>query len=126
MHHGMEVVSRNMIEVSTTPSPIFRHLIYSGQLELGDSHRPAAVRTSTVATCTHNLPEFLRELGFMCVLVGGKGNLTELSVIPGKTKRTVAYCQPARGYSHSLVSSLSAPSDVKTEAERLGTRLLMP
>jgi len=54
----------NELEVRDVSS---RHLIYTGQLELGDAHRPTAVRTYVESTCTHNLPDCLKDLGFTCV-----------------------------------------------------------
>ena len=47
--------------------PSSRQLIYTGQVELGDAHRPTAVRMCVQSACTHNLPECLRELGFTYV-----------------------------------------------------------
>lgn len=45
-----------------------RLLIYTGQLELGDSHRPTAVRTCIFTACSQNLTECLKELGFVWVV----------------------------------------------------------
>lgn len=41
------------------------HLVYHGQLELGDSSRPAGVRTVISAACSHTLTDCLREMGFL-------------------------------------------------------------
>ena len=60
-----------IVYYSTSGEPVMcpssRHLIYTGQLELGDAHRPTAVRTYVQSTCTHNLPDLLKDLGFTCV-----------------------------------------------------------
>lgn len=41
------------------------HLIYTGQLELGDLHKATAVRTCIFTACSQNLMECLKELGFV-------------------------------------------------------------
>lgn len=42
----------------------YRVLSYNGQLELGDHSRPTAVRTCVHTGCSHNVLDYLRELGF--------------------------------------------------------------
>ncbi|XP_019850211.1 PREDICTED: mediator of RNA polymerase II transcription subunit 18-like [Amphimedon queenslandica] len=42
-------------------------LSYHGQLEISDPNRPTAVRTCVHAGCSHNLVEYLREIGFVPV-----------------------------------------------------------
>lgn len=43
------------------------YLAYTGQLELGDAHRLSAVRTSVYSSCSQNLMDCLKELGFIVV-----------------------------------------------------------
>ena len=43
----------------------FRILSYHGQLEISDTNRPTAVRTCVHAGCSHNLLDYLREIGFV-------------------------------------------------------------
>ena len=63
--HGESIIILNKVSIIDDHYlTLFRHLIYTGQLELGDAHRPAGVRTCIITACSQNLMECLKELGF--------------------------------------------------------------
>ncbi len=53
-----------LIGICNPYATINRMLSYQGQLELGDINRLTAVRNCIHAGCSHNLLDFLKDLGF--------------------------------------------------------------